>query len=116
MGTSQATHDSKNVYDSKYLQTAKMLLDEDPTTPIRHTIENFNIQPDKHAVARVNESLSTLQQARDLRVREAESALKNSNNAQQPSPRNALHSLLRRTRLRNRNSRHTEVPYRESCE
>jgi len=30
--TSQATHDSKNVYDSKYLQTAKMLLDEDPTT------------------------------------------------------------------------------------
>merc|ERR1711939_712274 len=74
--TSQATHDSKNVYDSKYLQTAKMLLDEDPTTLIRHTIENFNIQPDKHAVARVNESLSTLQQARDLRVREAESALK----------------------------------------
>ncbi|KAK2630579.1 hypothetical protein QTJ16_001399 [Diplocarpon rosae] len=53
-----------------------MLLDEDPTTLIRHTIENFNIQPDKHAVARVNESLSTLQQARDLRVREAESALK----------------------------------------
>merc|ERR1711939_91652 len=73
--TSQATHDSKNVYDSKYLQTAKMLPDEDPTTLIRHTIENFNIQPDKHAVARVNESLSTLQQARDLRVREAESAL-----------------------------------------
>ncbi|KAL2060936.1 hypothetical protein VTL71DRAFT_8988 [Oculimacula yallundae] len=53
-----------------------MLLDEDPTTLIRHTIENFNIQPDKHAVSRVNESLSTLQQARDLRVREAESALK----------------------------------------
>ncbi|KAG4437560.1 putative kinetochore protein spc24 [Cadophora sp. M221] len=53
-----------------------MLLDEDPTTLIRHTVENFNIQPDKHAVARVNESLSTLQQARDLRVREAESALK----------------------------------------
>ncbi|KAI9054964.1 hypothetical protein LZ554_002107 [Drepanopeziza brunnea f. sp. 'monogermtubi'] len=53
-----------------------MLLDEDPTTLIRHTIENFNIQPDKQAVARVNESLSTLQQARDLRVREAESALK----------------------------------------
>ncbi|CZT43513.1 probable SPC24 Outer kinetochore protein-part of Ndc80p complex [Rhynchosporium secalis] len=53
-----------------------MLLDEDPTTLIRHTVENFNIQPDKHAVTRVNESLATLQQARDLRVREAESAMK----------------------------------------
>lgn len=43
---------------------------------IHHTIGNFNILPDKLAVARINESLSTLQQARDLRVREAESALK----------------------------------------
>ncbi|KAF8859097.1 Spc24-domain-containing protein [Acephala macrosclerotiorum] len=53
-----------------------MLLDEDPATLIHHTIGNFNIQPDKLAVARINESLSTLQQARELRVREAESALK----------------------------------------
>lgn len=53
-----------------------MLLDEDPATLIRHTLGNFNIVPDKSAVARINESLSTLQQARDLRVREAESALK----------------------------------------
>lgn len=53
-----------------------MLLDEDPATLIRHTIGNFNIVPDKSAVARINESLSTLQQARDLRVREAEGALK----------------------------------------
>ncbi|KAH6673563.1 Spc24 subunit of Ndc80-domain-containing protein [Halenospora varia] len=53
-----------------------MLLDEDPATLIHHTIGNFNITPDKLAVARINESLSTLQQARDLRVREAESALK----------------------------------------
>ncbi|KIN08463.1 hypothetical protein OIDMADRAFT_48323 [Oidiodendron maius Zn] len=53
-----------------------MLLDEDPATLIHHTIGNFNIQPDKLAVSRINESLSTLQQARDLRVREAESALK----------------------------------------
>ncbi|KAH8597292.1 Spc24 subunit of Ndc80-domain-containing protein [Bisporella sp. PMI_857] len=53
-----------------------MLLDEDPATLIQHTIGNFNIAPDKQAVARINESLSTLQQARDLRVREAESALK----------------------------------------
>ncbi|RDL35749.1 putative SPC24 Outer kinetochore protein-part of Ndc80p complex [Venustampulla echinocandica] len=53
-----------------------MLLDEDPATLIHHTISNFNIQPDKLAVARINDSLSTLQQARDLRAREAESALK----------------------------------------
>ncbi|KAL3418398.1 kinetochore protein spc24 [Phlyctema vagabunda] len=53
-----------------------MLLDEDPATLIHHTIGNFNILPDKLAVSRVNESLSTLQQARDLRVREAESAVK----------------------------------------
>ncbi|KAG9248456.1 Spc24 subunit of Ndc80-domain-containing protein [Calycina marina] len=53
-----------------------MLLDEDPATLIQHTIGNFNIAPDKQAVARINESLSTLQQARDLRVRESESALK----------------------------------------
>ncbi|KAE8444520.1 kinetochore-associated Ndc80 complex subunit spc24 [Mollisiaceae sp. DMI_Dod_QoI] len=53
-----------------------MLLDEDPATLIHHTIGNFNIQPDKLAVSRINESLSTLQQARELRVREAESALK----------------------------------------
>ncbi|KAI9796015.1 MAG: kinetochore-associated Ndc80 complex subunit spc24 [Candelina submexicana] len=53
-----------------------MLLDEDPATLIHHTIGNFNIQPDKLALGRINESLSTLQQARDLRVKEAESALK----------------------------------------
>ncbi|RFU35649.1 hypothetical protein B7463_g705, partial [Scytalidium lignicola] len=53
-----------------------MLLDEDPSTLIHHTIGNFNILPDKLAISRVNESISTLQQARDLRVREAESALK----------------------------------------
>ncbi|KAM3526269.1 hypothetical protein NHJ13051_003525 [Beauveria bassiana] len=53
-----------------------MLLSEDPATLIRHTIENFNIHPDKLAVSRVGESLSTLQQARDLRLREAESSLK----------------------------------------
>ncbi|MCJ1256460.1 kinetochore-associated Ndc80 complex subunit spc24 [Lignoscripta atroalba] len=53
-----------------------MLLDEDPATLIHHTIGNFNIHPDKVAISRINESLSTLQQARDLRIREAESALK----------------------------------------
>ncbi|KAI9880124.1 MAG: kinetochore-associated Ndc80 complex subunit spc24 [Pleopsidium flavum] len=53
-----------------------MLLDEDPATLIHHTIGNFNIHPDKLALGRINESLSALQQARDLRIREAESALK----------------------------------------
>ncbi|KAK3940684.1 Spc24 subunit of Ndc80-domain-containing protein [Diplogelasinospora grovesii] len=53
-----------------------MLLEEDPSTLIKHTIANFNIAPDKLAVARVSESLSTLQQARDLRLRDAENSLK----------------------------------------
>ncbi|KAK3318331.1 Spc24 subunit of Ndc80-domain-containing protein [Apodospora peruviana] len=53
-----------------------MLLEEDPSTLIRHTIANFNINPDKLAVSRVSESLSTLQQARDLRLRDAETSLK----------------------------------------
>ncbi|KAI4169145.1 MAG: hypothetical protein LQ343_005890 [Gyalolechia ehrenbergii] len=53
-----------------------MLLDEDPATLIHHTIGNFNIHPDKTAIGRINESLSTLQQARDLRIRDAENALK----------------------------------------
>ncbi|KKY33613.1 putative kinetochore protein spc24 [Diaporthe ampelina] len=53
-----------------------MLLEEDPATLIHHTIQNFNIGPDKVAVARINDSLSTLQQARDLQRQEADAALK----------------------------------------
>ncbi|KAI6093522.1 Spc24 subunit of Ndc80-domain-containing protein [Hypoxylon rubiginosum] len=53
-----------------------MLLDEDPATLIGHTINNFNIAPDKLAVSRITDSLSTLKQARELRIREAESSLK----------------------------------------
>lgn len=53
-----------------------MLLDEDPATLIHHTIGNFNIHPDKIAIGRINESLSTLQQARDLRIRDGDNALK----------------------------------------
>lgn len=37
---------------------------------------NFHIDTDKIAIGRINESLSTLQQARDLRLRDAETALK----------------------------------------
>ncbi|KAK4458303.1 Spc24 subunit of Ndc80-domain-containing protein [Cladorrhinum samala] len=53
-----------------------MLLEDPPSTLISHTISNFNIQPDKLAVSRISESLSTLNQARDLRLREAETSLK----------------------------------------
>ncbi|KAG6019420.1 kinetochore-associated Ndc80 complex subunit spc24 [Claviceps citrina] len=53
-----------------------MLFTEDPAAVIHHTINHFNTQPDKLAVARISESLSTLQQARELRMREAESSLK----------------------------------------
>ncbi|KOS21390.1 putative kinetochore protein [Escovopsis weberi] len=69
-----------------------MLLAEDPATLIGHTINNFNIQPDKLAVARVTESLSTLQQARELHVRAAESNLKKL--ARQLNTVNAQHSEL----------------------
>ncbi|KAF3024242.1 kinetochore-associated Ndc80 complex subunit spc24 [Neopestalotiopsis sp. 37M] len=43
---------------------------------IRHTIANFNTQPDRAAISRVHDSISTLQSARDLRVNEASSQLK----------------------------------------
>ncbi|MCJ1444936.1 MAG: kinetochore-associated Ndc80 complex subunit spc24 [Stictis urceolatum] len=53
-----------------------VLLDDHPADLINHATTNFNINPDKNAVARIHESLSTLEQARQLRIREAGSALK----------------------------------------
>ncbi|KAH8681326.1 Spc24 subunit of Ndc80-domain-containing protein [Xylariales sp. PMI_506] len=53
-----------------------MLLDEDPATLIAHTIANFNIAPDKAAISRIHDSMSTLQSARDLRVNAASAQLK----------------------------------------
>ncbi|MCJ1338328.1 kinetochore-associated Ndc80 complex subunit spc24 [Bachmanniomyces sp. S44760] len=53
-----------------------MLLDEDPATLIHHTTTNFNIHPDRTAISRIHESLSTLSQARCLRLHEAESSLR----------------------------------------
>jgi len=53
-----------------------MLLDEEPAALIHATVSNFNIVPDKAALSRVNDSLSTLQQSRDLRTRDAETALR----------------------------------------
>ena len=43
---------------------------------IRHTIANVNIAPDKAALARVNDSLSTLQESRNLRIRNSEATLR----------------------------------------
>lgn len=53
-----------------------VLTDLARTQLIHHTIANFNIQPDKQAIARINDSYSTLQQAREMRLRDAENALK----------------------------------------
>lgn len=39
-------------------------------------MSNFNIAPDKAALSRVNDSLSTLQQSRDLRIRDADTILR----------------------------------------
>ena len=43
---------------------------------VQSTMANFHIDTDKIAIGRINESLSALQQARDLRIRDAEHALK----------------------------------------
>ncbi|KAK9776654.1 putative Kinetochore protein Spc24 [Seiridium cardinale] len=53
-----------------------MILEEDPAALIRHTIHNFNIQPDRVAISRIHDSLSTLQSARDLRINDSSSQLK----------------------------------------
>ncbi|KAH8889806.1 Spc24-domain-containing protein [Thozetella sp. PMI_491] len=45
-----------------------MILEDDPASFIRKTIDNFYIAPDKAAVARVADSLATLGQARSLRI------------------------------------------------
>ncbi|KAI1163277.1 Spc24 subunit of Ndc80-domain-containing protein [Nemania serpens] len=53
-----------------------MLLDEDPATLIHHTINNFNTAPDKLAIGRIQSNVSSLEQERDRRLRDAEVALK----------------------------------------
>lgn len=47
-----------------------------PPQLIQHTVDNFNTAPDKAAVARIKESLSTLQEARQLQVEQADAAMK----------------------------------------
>lgn len=53
-----------------------MLLEEDPATLIRATVQNFAVTPDKAALKRLQDSTAVLNQARELRLREAESSLK----------------------------------------
>ncbi|KAF4587509.1 kinetochore protein SPC24 [Ophiocordyceps camponoti-floridani] len=53
-----------------------MLLAEDPATLIHHTINNFNVQCDKQAVARANDSLATLQQGREKHLRDTTTVLR----------------------------------------
>ena len=55
-----------------------MNADGNATQLINQTINSFNINPDKLAISRIGESISTLDQARELRVRESEDALKSS--------------------------------------
>lgn len=43
---------------------------------ISHCVLNFNIQPDKAALSRINESLSTIREMRRMRVSSAEDALR----------------------------------------
>ncbi|KAI9657264.1 MAG: kinetochore-associated Ndc80 complex subunit spc24 [Alyxoria varia] len=53
-----------------------MLLDDDPAALIHQCIGNFNIAPDRSALTRIDESLTTLSQSRDLRLQGASSSLK----------------------------------------
>ncbi|KUJ16815.1 kinetochore protein spc24 [Mollisia scopiformis] len=53
-----------------------MLLDESPAFLIHETIGNFNTQPDKLVLCRINDSLSRLNEGREKRVMKAESSLK----------------------------------------
>lgn len=43
---------------------------------IHHTINNFNTAPDKLAISRIQSNVSSLEQERERRLREAETALK----------------------------------------
>lgn len=69
----KTTHFS--TYRSSVQQIA-MLLDDSPANLLQATLQNFTTQPDKLAVSRVNDSLSTLAQSRSLRIHDAETALR----------------------------------------
>ena len=53
-----------------------MLLDDTPANLVKATIDNFSTAQDRNAVSRINDSLSTLQQSRSIRIDNAETALR----------------------------------------
>lgn len=53
-----------------------MLLDDTPANLVKATIENFSTAQDRNAVSRINDSLSTLQQSRSIRIDNGETALR----------------------------------------
>lgn len=53
-----------------------MLLDETPASLLRHTLSNFSTAPDRAAITRINESLSTIADSRAYRLSESEKALR----------------------------------------
>lgn len=53
-----------------------MLLDETPASLLRHTLTNFSTAPDRAAITRINESLTTIADSRSYRISESEKALR----------------------------------------
>lgn len=53
-----------------------VLFDEDPTTLLRETINQFQIAPDRDSLSRISSSLTTLSQGRNLHLSTHHAALK----------------------------------------
>ncbi len=53
-----------------------MLLDAEPAELIQHTVSNFNLAPDKAALTRIDDSLSSVREMRGMRIKDAEEALR----------------------------------------
>lgn len=53
-----------------------MLLDETPATLLRHTLTNFSTPPDRAAITRINDSLTTLADSRSYRLSDSEKHLR----------------------------------------
>lgn len=53
-----------------------MLLDETPATLLRHTLQNFTTAPDRSALLRINDSLTTLSDSRSYRLNDSQKQLR----------------------------------------
>ena len=53
-----------------------MLLDAQPGELIQHTVSNFNLAPDKAALNRIDDSLSSVREMREMRIKDAEEGLR----------------------------------------